>query len=130
MVEIVLNLMIPVAALHGARRRFQWWPLGILPFAFLSAMAGDWTQYRGPTHDGVSIDRIVKQWSGSVTNPVWRAAVTNGLCSFAISGGRAVTQIRRTIDSLDKEVCVALSATNGAELWATPVDDAIYDGGV
>src|SRR5215831_10741876 len=96
----------------------------------LTALSADWTQYRGPNHDGTSSDRITKQWIGSVTNPVWQVLVTNGLSSFAVSGGRAFTQIRRTISGVDKEVCVAMSTTDGSELWATTVDDAIYDGGV
>jgi outer membrane protein assembly factor BamB len=28
-----------------------------------------------------------------------------------------------------KEVCVALSVTNGLELWSTPIEDARYDAG-
>ena len=105
--------------------------LGVLLFSVLRAEAADWTQYRGPTHDGVSTDRINKQWTGSVTNPVWLVPVSNSLCSFTVSGGRAFTQTRRTIADADKEVCVALSITNGAELWAVPVDDANYpEGGV
>ena len=107
-------------------------PAGVLLLAIsvLRAHPTDWNQYRGPTHDGISTDRILKQWSGSVTNPIWRVLVPNGLSSFAVSGGRAVTQVRRTIDGVDKEVCIALDAGTGAELWATTVDDAIYDGGV
>src|SRR5262249_55263380 len=38
---------------------------------------------------------------------------------------------RRNIDGADKEVCVALSSTNGVELWAAVVDEANYpDGGI
>ena len=123
--------MLLTPALHGARRRPRRWLLLLLPLAILNSSAGDWTQYRGPTHDGVSMDRIVKQWSGSVTNPAWLVPVTNGLGTFAVGGGRAVTQIRRTIDDVEKEVCVALDAGTGAEVWATTVDDALYpDGGV
>src|SRR6185295_2933759 len=93
--------------------------------------AADWPQYRGPHHDSVSTDRITKQWTGAVTNPVWRVLLTNCLGSFAVSGGRAFTMTRRTIDGSDQEVCVALSAADGTELWATPVDLASsYTGGV
>ncbi len=91
----------------------------------------DWPQYRGPTHDGISTDRINRQWSGSVTNPVWLRPVTNCLGSFAVSGGRAFTQTRRAIGGISKEICVALDVSSGAELWMAPVDDASYpDGGV
>jgi outer membrane protein assembly factor BamB len=101
-------------------------------FAVASGLAAaDWPQYRGPTHDGNSTDRINQNWSGTVTNPVWLVAATNGLSSFSVSGGRAFTQIGRTLAGSPEEVCIALSVTNGAELWATPVGDAIYpQGGV
>jgi outer membrane protein assembly factor BamB len=93
--------------------------------------AADWPQYRGPNHDGVSTDRLNKQWTGTVTNPVWRVFLGNGLTSFAVSGGRALTQVHRVVNGADREVCVALNTTNGLEVWATPVDDIVaYDGGV
>jgi outer membrane protein assembly factor BamB len=89
----------------------------------------DWPQYRGPNHDGISTDRIIKDWTGSVTNPVWRLSLTNCLGSFAVSGGRAFTQARRATNGVDKEFCVALSAEDGRQLWATPLDDALYPHG-
>lgn len=93
--------------------------------------AADWPQFRGPNHDGVSTDRLNKQWTGTVTNPVWRVFLGNGLTSFAVSGGRALTQVHRVVNGADREVCVALNTTNGMEVWATPVDDIVaYDGGV
>ncbi len=116
---------------HGVSNRKTCFVAAVLHCAlFLAVSASDWTQYRGPNHDGTSTDRITKQWTGSVTNPVWRVLVTNGLSSFAVSSGRAFTQIRRTINGADKEVCVALSTADGSELWATTVDNALYDGGV
>src|SRR6266568_4829371 len=107
-----------------AAYRHLTWLIGGLLVVRLASSAADWTQYRGPSHDGTSSDRINKQLSGSITNPVWLVPVTNGPCSLTVSGGRVFTQIRRTIDDIDKEVCVGLSATDGSELWATTVDDA------
>src|SRR5258708_7069597 len=108
-----------------------WWAVGCWYAAAFHGAAADWPQYRGPNHDGCSTDRINKQWTGSVTKPVWLGSLTNALSSFAVTGGRAFTQVRRNIDGADKEVCVALSITNGAELWSTIVDDnATYTGGV
>jgi outer membrane protein assembly factor BamB len=89
----------------------------------------DWPQYRGANHDGISTDRINTQWSGSVTNPVWMVAFTNGLSSLAVSGGRVFTQVWRTTNGAAREVCLALSVTDGTELWATDVDDAYYPNG-
>src|SRR5258705_13654900 len=121
--------MTAAIATYAANRHLVWLFGGLL-IARLTTPAADWTQYRGPNHDGTSSERINKQWSGSITNPIWLVPVTNGPCSLTVSGGRIFTQIRRTIDGIDKEVCVGLSATDGAELWATTVDDAVYDGGV
>ncbi len=117
--------------------RGQLWDLragGVITLLFLylpGGLGGDWPQYRGPNHDGIATDRIIKQWSGSLTNPVWRTRVTNCLGSLTVSGGRVFTQTSRAVSGADKEVCVALSVTDGTELWATPVDEATYtDGGV
>jgi outer membrane protein assembly factor BamB len=95
------------------------------------ASASDWLQYRGNNHDGVSSDRITTDWTGAVTNPVWLVLVTNSFSSFTVSGGRAYTQINPRIGAFDqieqdnftnREMCVALSVTNGAWLWATLVE--------
>jgi outer membrane protein assembly factor BamB len=94
----------------------------------LGGHAAEWPQYRGPNHDGVSTERINKQWSGSVTNPVWLVYLTNGLTSLTISGGRIFTQVGGDLNVdgqfllAHKEFCVALSTTNGEMLWATEVD--------
>ena len=94
-------------------------------------MARDWPQYRGPDHNGVSRDRIVKDWTGTVTDPVWRVFLGNGLGSVSVQGGRVFTQVQRPVTGTNREVCLALCLANGQELWATPVDLASYpDGGV
>jgi len=90
------------------------------------ATGAEWPQYRGGNHDGISTDRLNKQWTGTVTNPVWRVPLTNCLGSLTVSGGRVFTQTRRFTNALDQELCVALNATNGAVLWMTPVDRAGY----
>ena len=103
----------------------------ILCLMFASSLFADWPQYRGPNHNGVSSDRINLQWSGAVTNPLWRVPVTNGLSSFTIGPDAAFTQIRRDIDGSPREVCVALSLSTGAELWSTDIGVADYPfGGV
>jgi outer membrane protein assembly factor BamB len=107
---------------------------GLLAVVFLPLLASfalrcsatDWPQYRGPTHNGVSTDRIVKQWTGAITDPVWRISLTNALSSLTVSGGRVFTQTRRAIGGGSREICVALDAATGGELWAVPVDNAFY----
>ena len=95
----------------------------------LPSAASDWPHYRGPTHSGISTDRIKTNWIGAATNPLWRVTLTNSLTSLAVTGGKVFTQARRDVDGLDREVCVALSATNGTELWARSLDDAFYPNG-
>jgi outer membrane protein assembly factor BamB len=96
--------------------------------AWFKASAGDWPQYRGPTGNGVSIERINKNWTGSVTNPVWLVLLTNGITSLTVGGGRVYTQVGWDIveepPSLlaRKESCVALNATHGEILWSTVTD--------
>ncbi len=109
-------------------RRFQ----ALLGCFLITAPAGaaDWPQYRGARHDGVSTDRIRTQWSVDAPAELWRIPCTNGLSSFAVAGGRAFTQIRRTDGSADKEFCVALDVRTGAELWSRALGPTAYDGGV
>jgi hypothetical protein len=90
-----------------------------------SVVAGDWTQYRGPTGTGVSSERINKKWTGTVTNSVWLVHLTNGLTSLTVSGGRVFTQVGVDTDAdefPDKEFCVALSSTDGSIFWSTEVE--------
>lgn len=117
----------------AARGTFRKVPGGSIWLLFIAsnfACAGaDWPQFRGLNHDAISTDRIVTNWTGAVTNAVWRVPATNALCSLVISDGKVYTQAIRNVEGEAKEVCVALNATNGVELWATPLDDASYPHG-
>ncbi len=94
----------------------------------LISLGADWLQFRGDGR-GVSSDRLNTQWIGSTTNPVWRVPITNCLGSLSVKEGRVFTSTRRLLANADREVCVALNATNGIELWATAVDYADYPHG-
>ena len=102
----------------------------LLLVSFALACAGaDWPQFRGVNHDGTSMDRILTNWTGAVTNPIWRIPLTNALCSLVVSDGKVYTQTIRTLVGVAEDTCVALSATNGVELWATPLEDTSYPHG-
>jgi outer membrane protein assembly factor BamB len=94
----------------------------------LAGSGADWPQFRGDGR-GISTDRLNTQWVGSITNPVWRVPLTNCLGSLTVKDGRVFTLTRRLVATADREVCVALNATNGVELWAAPVDYANYPHG-
>jgi outer membrane protein assembly factor BamB len=95
----------------------------------LFSFAGDWPQYRGPNHDGTSADLILIEWPSGGPPELWRRPLTNGFSSFAVSQGRDCTlETRGTVQS-PQEVCLALNAQTGAELWATNLGPAVYQGG-
>jgi outer membrane protein assembly factor BamB len=101
----------------------------VVTLAAAQAQAADWPQYRGPNHDGVSLEAIRTNWSEEPPRPVWKIGLEPALSSLAISGGRAFTLARRRAGNGEQEFCVALNAGTGQELWATPVDIADYPNG-
>lgn len=92
-----------------------------------SLFAADWTQYRGPNHDGSSSEKILKTWPSEGPRVVWKAPLGDSFGSFAVGGGRAFCFIQRPANGQDKEVAVALDANNGKEVWAVPLGEPTYD---
>ncbi len=103
----------------------------VLIFFAVNLSAADWTQYRGPNHDGSSSEKISTKWPDSGLKQIWKAPTPNGFSSFAVSGGKAFTQISREIEGVLREVCIALDANTGKEIWVQPVGIVKYgdDGG-
>ncbi len=91
--------------------------------------AADWPQYRGPNANGVTAEQIQTTWPSSGPRQVWKTPVTDGFSTFAVAGNKVVTLISRNVDNVKNEVCVALDADTGKELWASPLGFAKYDGG-
>src|SRR5213083_1637989 len=79
--------------------------------------AGDWPQYRGPNHDGISTETIRTNWSEEPPRQVWKIPLDPGLSSFSVAGGKAFTLVRRPASGQDQEFCIALNADTGAGLW-------------
>ena len=94
-----------------------------------SAHAADWTQFRGPNHDSTSPEKIMKQWPADGPRQLWKTPLADGFSSFTVSHGKVFSLVLRSIDSANQEVCVALNADTGKELWAVPLGIAKYDGG-
>ena len=97
--------------------------------AALMASAGDWPNYRGPNHDGISSELIRTNWPADPPKEIWKVPLGPALCSLTVSGGRVFTQARRRVAGKDREFCLALDAGTGKELWATDVGGANYGGG-
>src|SRR6185503_19383470 len=89
---------------------------GLLAGVVLSN-AADWPQYRGPNANGVTSEKIQTTWPGSGPRQIWKTAVNAGFNTFAVAGDKAVTLVSRDRDNVNNEVCVALDADTGKELW-------------
>jgi outer membrane protein assembly factor BamB len=86
-----------------------------------SASTGDWPQWRGPNRDGVSgATGLLADWPEEGPPLVWTAkGLGRGMSSVSVADGRIYTLGKRD----GKGVClIALSAENGDEIWATPIE--------
>jgi outer membrane protein assembly factor BamB len=121
------NVLVPI---YATRRR-------LCAAAFAAALlyqcaevsGGDWPQFRGPAHDSITPEKILTAWPKDGPRQLWKVPLTGGFSSITISGGKAFTLVKRTLEGADREVCVALDAANGKELWAVPIGVAKYDNG-
>ncbi|MDB6110276.1 MAG: outer rane biosis protein [Pedosphaera sp.] len=86
-------------------------------------------QYRGPNHNGASSEQILKAWPSSGLRQLWKTPLTDGFSGFTVGQGKAFTLVAREVEGARQEVCVALDANTGKELWAAPLGIAKYDGG-
>jgi outer membrane protein assembly factor BamB len=93
------------------------------------ASAGEWTQFRGPNHDGSSPEKILTSWPQGGLRQVWKTPMPNGFSAITVGGGKAFTLIMDQVDGADQEVCAAYNAATGQALWSTPLGVAQYDGG-
>lgn len=92
--------------------------------------AEDWTGWRGPKHDGISLEtNWLTDWSIRQPKIVWTAEVGIGFSSFNVSDTRVVTAGH--IDNTDSIVCLDLET--GSEVWKhsypASLDDRDFEGG-
>ncbi|MCY2996440.1 MAG: PQQ-like beta-propeller repeat protein [Planctomycetota bacterium] len=76
-----------------------------------------------------SAEKLNLRWSGAGPKVLWKTETNRGFSSFAISGGKALTQIVRDMAGKPREICLALDAKTGKELWATDVGIGTFDRG-
>ena len=90
----------------------------------------EWPCWRGPNRDGKSPDTsLLKEWPEAGPPQIWKVPTATGFSSFAVAGGRVFTLVRREIGGESREVCVALDADTGRELWMVDLAPARYDRG-
>jgi len=102
--------------------RLRFLALALLAFLPASAIqAADWPGYRGAKQDGISTEKVNLQWDSSKPKVLWKVPVNTGFSSFVVGGGKAFTQVVRVLNNEPRELCVALDAATGTELWAADV---------
>lgn len=91
--------------------------LALAALVVMPAAAADWTHWRGPNQNGVSLDKdLVDSWSKDGANLIWRDDFTGRSTPIVVDGrvcaiGRAGTGITR------QEAVACWSAENGRKLW-------------
>jgi outer membrane protein assembly factor BamB len=102
----------------------------VLAGALASQVAAeDWSQFRGPNHDGSSPEKILTTWPSTGPRAIWKQPMKDGFSGITLGGGKAYTLEARDVDGATQEACVALDANTGRELWTVPLGIAKYEGG-
>jgi len=97
--------------------------------ATLQLHAVDWPQYRGPSGDGKSPEKITLPSGSTAPKQIWKAPSEGGFSSFAVAGGRAFTLCLKDAEGASQESVVAYDAKTGKELWFAALNFPKYDGG-
>ena len=104
--------------------------VGLLASLSIRLAAEDWPQYRGPKGDGLVSEKLgLKPWPAGGLKTVWKVPAATGFSCFSVADEKVFTLVKRNVEGADREVCVALNADTGKELWAVPFSNARYDGG-
>ncbi|MBL7038022.1 MAG: PQQ-like beta-propeller repeat protein [Pirellulaceae bacterium] len=97
--------------------------------------AGDWPNYRGPNHNGISDEGDWQgDWGDGGPKVLWRAAVGTGSSSVVTAGGRAYTMGNHGEEESQQEDAVyCFDAETGEMLWKhtypCPLLPKYYEGG-
>lgn len=94
------------------------------------AQAGDWPQWRGAAHNGISTEKgWLDQWPAAGPAIAWRAQVGLGASSFVVGGGRVYTMGHA--DGKDTVFC--FDAASGKPIWKhsypAELGDKFFEGG-
>jgi outer membrane protein assembly factor BamB len=92
-------------------------------------VGADWTQYRGNSGNGVCPEPVATSWQADGPRRLWTANTPAGFSSLVTGEGKVLTIVSREVDGKMAELCLALDAQTGKELWATSTGPAKYTGG-
>jgi outer membrane protein assembly factor BamB len=92
--------------------------------------SGDWPQWRGPNHTGVSNEKCWSTtWPQEGPKQLWKASVGVGFSSFAVAQGRVFT----LGNSASNDTVFCFDAATGKEMWKhsypAELEPNYYEGG-
>ena len=95
-----------------------------------STNAADWSQFRGPNHDGISSEtKWSDGWGNDAPKRLWKQEVGIGFATVSVADGRVVTIGNK--DNVDSVRC--FSESSGELLWehsyASDLGPKYYEGG-
>jgi outer membrane protein assembly factor BamB len=86
-------------------------------------LAVDWTNWRGPNHDGISSEKGFKKTWDSPPKVLWESPVGSAFSSFACVGGRAYTCGTKN----KHQVLFCLDADTGKVIWEKPIEKELRE---
>jgi outer membrane protein assembly factor BamB len=93
------------------------WLIGICVSTLIAiglSRAGDWPNWRGPHHDGISREAgLLKSWPKDGPKVLWTAELTGGYSSVTVADGRLFTQTK----DKKEDLVVCFDASTGKRLW-------------
>ncbi len=99
--------------------------LGLVGIGHDAALAADWPQWRGPTHDAISVETgLAESWPDEGPPVLWTKEIGKGYSSFIAVGDRVWTQTQ----TLYEQAVVCLDAATGEAIWSQRYGWP-YDGG-
>lgn len=109
------------------------WPILALAagvFLGVAVRAGDWPNWRGPLHNGVSSEtNWISQWPAGGPKRLWKASVGTGFSSITVARGRAYA----AGNSQESDTVWCFDAATGSNVWKysypSPADANMYEGG-
>lgn len=99
--------------------------LAVVLLAGSAANGADWPCFLGPYRNGSSPETgLLAEWPAQGPKVVWKVAGGIGYSQVIVSKGRAYVVVQRQKD----EVCLALDADTGKEVWSKRVGNASEPG--
>jgi len=102
----------------------------VFVFAFSLIRAADWPNWRGPNHDGISLEKLPKADFSKIE---WRVNIGVGFSTMAVAEGRVFALGSTGKRHGNKETFYCLNANTGKQIWSDtyPAElvDYLHEGG-